>query len=134
MVALRLTDAGPPEVVWRSTRMGSVTPTPLAAGGKVYVIKDSGICVCAELRTGKELWTQRLPGAYSGSPVLADDKLFVVNEEGKTTVVQLGSSPERVSSNSLHDPMLATPAIAHGCLFFRSDRWLYCVGQSRQAK
>jgi hypothetical protein len=128
MVALRLTESGPPEVLWRSARLGSGTATPLAAGGRVYAVKENGILAAADLRTGKELWTLRLRGTYSASPVLADGKLYLVNEDGQTTVVRLGDKPERIATNALGGPMLATPAVARGCLFLRSDTSLYCVG------
>jgi outer membrane protein assembly factor BamB len=133
-VALRLADARSPEVSWRSARLATSTSTPLAAAGRLYVVKDNGILVAAELRTGKELWTQRLRGTFSASPVFADGKLYLVNEDGETAVVRAGSTAERIATNPLDGPMLATPAIACGCLFLRSDRWLYCVGRQTGAK
>jgi len=49
---------------------------------------------------------------------------------GDTAVVRTGDKPESIATNSLGDPMLATPAVAGGRLFLRSDRWLYCVRPS----
>jgi hypothetical protein len=129
MVALKLTDASPPEVAWRSARLGTITPTPLVADGRVYSLKDGGTIVCGDLKTGKEVWTQRLRGTFSASPILVDGKLYLINEDGETTVLRAGDKPERVVTNPLAGPMLATPAVGRGCLFMRTDEWLYRIGK-----
>jgi outer membrane protein assembly factor BamB len=133
MIALRLTDAGPPEVAWRSTRLGTGTPTPIFADGRVYTVKDGGTLVCGDVRKGKELWTERLKGTYSASPVLSGGLLFATNEDGETTVLRLGDKPERIATDPLAGPMLASPAVARGCLFLRTDQALYCVGRGDRA-
>ena len=64
-------------------------------------------------------------------PRVADGKLYAVNEEGTTFVVDLGASEDQkriLAENKLGDTFLATPAIAKGALFLRSDGWLYCIG------
>jgi outer membrane protein assembly factor BamB len=126
LLALRPTEGGPPEVVWKSPRLGSIAPTPLVADGRVYVLKGS-ILVCGSVANGKELWSERLKGSYSASPVLADGKLYLVNEDGVTTVVRPGAKPQVLAANDLRDPMLATPAVARGAIYLRSDKYLYCV-------
>jgi outer membrane protein assembly factor BamB len=131
MVALRPAAVGPPEVVWRSARLGCGTATPLTSLDMVYALKDSGILTCGDLKTGKLLWSERLRGSYSASPVMAGDRLYMVNEDGETTVMRAGGKPKRVATNPLNDAMLATPAVAGGSLFLRSDRWLYCVSGAR---
>jgi outer membrane protein assembly factor BamB len=134
MVALRPNAYGPPEVVWRSARLSTMTVTPLAAGDRVYAVKDSGVLTCGDLRTGKELATLRLRGSYSGSPVLAANKLYLTNEDGNIAVVDVEGDPKLIATNRLSDPMLSTPAIARDCLFLRSDKWLYCIGRPAAAK
>ncbi len=129
MIALRPSANGPPELVWRNARLGSGTATPLVFEGRVYTIKDGGILACGDLRTGKQVWSHRLHGTDSASPVMAGGKLFLVNEEGETTVLGASNPPERIAVNPLGDAMLATPAIARGCIFLRSDGRLYCVGR-----
>jgi outer membrane protein assembly factor BamB len=131
MLAVRPNHSGRPEVVWRSARINSGTPTAVTAAGKIYAIKDAGLLACGDLASGKQIWTLRLRGAFSASPVLAGDKLYAVNEDGDTTVVKLGGKPERVAINSLGETMLASPAIARGCIFLRSDAHLFCIGKSR---
>ena len=131
MVALRPKSNGPPNLVWRSARLSSGTATPLANAGRVYTVKDGGILVCGDLRSGKEVWSLRLHGTYSASPLMVGERLYLVNEDGETTVIRPSDPPERIAINNLGETMLATPAIARGCIFFRSDGHLRCVGQSK---
>ncbi len=126
LVALRPGASGPPEVVWKSPKYASASPTPLVAGDRLYALKGE-ILVCGRVANGRELWSQRLRGTYSASPVLADGKLYAANEDGVTTVIRLGDRPEVLASNPLDGPMLATPAIARGSLYLRSEKTLYCV-------
>jgi outer membrane protein assembly factor BamB len=129
LVALRPGASGPPAVVWKSPKYATVTPTPLAHGGRVYAVTGADILVCGDAARGKELWRLRLKGPFSASPVLVDGRLYLVNEAGVTTVVRLGGEPRVVATNDLKEPMLATPAVARGCLFLRSDRHLFCIGR-----
>ena len=50
------------------------------------------------------------------------------NEDGLTFVVELGDQPKILSENPVGEAILATPAIANGCIFLRSDKHLYCIG------
>ena len=94
----------------------------------IYQVNPPNILVCANAADGKVLWQQRLAdGTYWASPVAADGKIFAVNDAGTTTVMQVGDKPMILTRNALDDPILATPAIAGGCIFLRSDQHLYCV-------
>jgi hypothetical protein len=58
----------------------------------------------------------------------ADGKIYLVNNEGTTFVVQTGKEPKVLAKNELKDTILATPAIADGAIYLRSDKYLYCIG------
>ena len=53
-------------------------------------------------------------------------------EKGKTTVIQLGYEPKVLAVNVLNDTILATPAIAGGAIYLRSDGMLYCIGEKKE--
>jgi hypothetical protein len=100
---------------------------------KVYVINPPNILVCADAADGKVLWRQRLAeGTYWASPVAADGKVYAANDAGTTTVVRVGDRPRILARNDLGEALLATPALAGGCLFLRSDRYVYCVCGGRK--
>jgi len=75
------------------------------------------------------LWDERVKGpSLSASPVAGDGKIYVVSDNGATTVVEAGDKFKVLATNNLDDEIFATPAIADGCLFVRSDKFLYCIG------
>jgi outer membrane protein assembly factor BamB len=127
-----------PQVVWKSTRLQSTYASPLYHEGRVYGLTNIGVrAVDAQtglsVKAGKEgeEWFQRIPGPFAASPVLADGKLYVVNEQGTTTVLKLGATPEVIATNELGDTILATPTIANGSIYLRSDKKLYCIGAKK---
>jgi hypothetical protein len=56
----------------------------------------------------------------------------MVSEEGVTTVLQLGAKPTVLAVNALNEPMLATPALAGGAIFLRSNAHLYCIAKKKE--
>jgi len=58
-------------VVWKATRNVPNRPSPVLAGDLLFMLnQDGGIATCLEAKTGKEIWSERLPGTgnYSASP------------------------------------------------------------------
>ncbi len=69
-------------VAWSRTGRGSYMPTPLIYDGILYVLANNGLLDAYDLRTGDEVYRQRLPligSGYSASPVAADGKLYLSN-------------------------------------------------------
>lgn len=120
-----------PEVAWTSPRIRSSYATPLYHEGKIYSINSAGVLTCVQAADGKSVWQERLKGPFSASPVIADGKLYAVNEEGLTSVVALGPEPRVLGTNALGETMLATPALANGALYLRSDKHLYCIAEKK---
>jgi outer membrane protein assembly factor BamB len=133
VVALRLgTGKARPESVWQASRLRPNISSPLYYAKRVYALNPPNVLVCADAADGKLLWQERLAtGTYWSSPVAADGKIYAVSDAGTTTVVQAGDRPKLLAKNALDDPILASPAVAGGCLFMRSDRHVYCVGSGR---
>jgi outer membrane protein assembly factor BamB len=119
-------------VVWSRLRAGSYMPTPVAYRGYLYVLKNQGILVCHDVRTGEVKYEQRLPGATSGfsaSPVAADGRLYLPSEDGDVLVVKAGPVFELLGVNPMGQPLMATPAIAGGIMLVRGERDLVAVGR-----
>jgi outer membrane protein assembly factor BamB len=131
MVALKPGEAGEsPRLLWKSNKLrAGGYCTPLYYRGRVYALFSNGIMQCGDAKTGKIVWDLRLKGPISASPIAADGRIYVVNDAGLTQVVKLGDTGSIESTNSIGDEILATPAIANGAIFMRSDKHLYCVGK-----
>ena len=119
-------------VAWSWQRRGSYMPTPLVYGRYLYVLDNGGILDCYDLRTGREIYRQRIPHAgfgFSASPVAADGRIFLAGEDGDLFVVRAGRSFELVAVNAMGEPLMATPAMSDGTMYVRGAHHLFAVGQ-----
>ena len=96
------------------------------------MLKNQGILTCWDVKTGAQVYEQRLAGVKSGfsaSPVAADGKLYLPSEDGDVYVVKAGPTFELIATNAMGQPLMATPAIADGLLLVRGERDLFAVGR-----
>jgi outer membrane protein assembly factor BamB len=123
-------------VAWSKTRGGPYLPTPLVYGSYLYTCSNSGIVTCYDARSGKQIYRQRLGGSggYSASPVAADGKLYFTAEEGDVRVVRAGPRYALLAINKMGDTCMATPAIADGMIFVRTQHYLFGIGRRAPAK
>lgn len=132
LTALDLGVAGePPKPRWRSNQLRPGTPSPSVIGGRIFALNDGGVLTCGSAATGERLWQLRLKGPFSASPVAAGDFLYCANEKGLVQVVDT-TKPEGavVHELELGEPIIGTPSIANGAIYFRSDGHLWKVGKS----
>jgi outer membrane protein assembly factor BamB len=127
LVALQPGAAGqPPKQLWQSNRLRPGTASPIVVGDKIFVLSDGGILSCGGTTDGTRGWQLRLKGAFSASPVAAGQFLYCVNEKGLVQVVDTAKPEgEIVSELDLGETILATPSIARGAIYFRSDAHLW---------
>jgi outer membrane protein assembly factor BamB len=124
-------DGSKPEVVWEGPAITGGYPSPVYHRGQLYGLTNAAV-VCLSAADGKEVWRQRVEGPFAGSPVIADGRLYAVNQKGRAFVVDVsGEKPKLLARNDVEDTILATPAIANGGIYLRSDKWLYCVGAKK---
>jgi outer membrane protein assembly factor BamB len=122
--------------LWKGKGMADC-PTPTVYGGIVYSVRDDGVGTAFDVKTGKEVWKQRVvPGRTQASPVVADGMVFFLALDGKCTVVREGTDYQVVSKNSLPTgDYYATPAISEGMIFLRERSKLYAIsGKSAASK
>jgi len=122
-------DVTPTHVSWRLGRGAPLTPSPLVVGDEVYVVGDTGIATCLDVRTGERRWRERLWGNYSASPLFADGRIYFQSEEGLTTVIAAGTTFRELARNELDGRSLATPAVSVGSVFIRTDTHLYRIAE-----
>jgi outer membrane protein assembly factor BamB len=115
-------------------RKGSNVTSPVFHDGHLYWMHESlGIAYCAEAKTGKIVYEQRLDRADQvyAAAVLADGKIYYVTRSGPTFVVAARPTFEKLATNTLgvRGRFDSSPAIADGRLYLRTDRTLYCLGE-----
>lgn len=121
-------------IVWSRTGRGSYMPTPLVYNGVLYVLANNGLFDAYDLKTGNELYRQRLPtvgSGFSASPVAADGKIYLSNEDGEMLVIAAGEKFNHLATNSMGELLMATPALSDGVMYVRSAASLFAIGRKR---
>jgi outer membrane protein assembly factor BamB len=122
---------GTDAVAWTNDRGNSYTPSPVLHDNKLYFVSDNGLLNCFNAQTGVAYYRQqRLPKPYNfkASPVGANGKLYLPTEDGDVVVVKMGETYEVLATNNLADQsFIASPAVAGGSLYLRSQEALFCI-------
>jgi outer membrane protein assembly factor BamB len=121
-------------LVWRYRKSYSYLITPLVYQGVLYLVKNGGIVTTLDPRSGAVLKTGRAAEAiddYFASPVAADGKVFLLSHAGKMAVLKAAAQWEVLAVNDLAETAQATPAIADGRLYVRTQKSLYAFGAPR---
>jgi outer membrane protein assembly factor BamB len=121
------------EEVWKSAKFQTGYSSALFYDGRIYAANpSSGIVYCAEAKTGKVLWDERIKGmgkqTFSASPIAGNGKVYILSETGTLNVLKAGDETDVLGTSEIGEETLATPAIAGGAVFVRTDKSLLCIG------
>ena len=122
-----------PAKAWELRRDTPYVPCLLVKGDRLFWISDKGIATYAEAKTGKAVWTGRVftTSDVTASPVMVGDRVLMVSETGQVAVVKLGEKFEEPELVSLGEKakVYASPAVADGRVFIRTETHLFCFGK-----
>lgn len=117
--------------VWHHSKTKQRIGSGVIAGDHIYILNDPGVAECLDLRTGKAVWEERLKGPAKSdswsSMVLAGKRIYVGNQGGDTFVLEASPNFKPLATNSLHEPIFSSVAVADGNLFLRTHQALWCV-------
>ena len=116
-------------VPWRVPSGAPYISSVLYYDGLIYMTGDVGVLTVSDAKTGERVYQERLGGVYTASPIAGDGKVYLVSEDGETIVISAGRTPTVLARNKLNARQLASPAVAGGRLFIRSDDVMYAVGK-----
>ena len=115
-------------IAWKRQRSLPYVPTPIVYGDHIYLWLDNGIVICADPKTGEEIWNERVGrGDFSSSPVCIDGKIYCSSRTGEFTVIKASPKYELLGRSLLGESTHATPAISNGRMFLRGFEKLYCL-------
>jgi hypothetical protein len=117
--------------VWKAKAGANVT-SPTIHDGHLYWVSDrNGVAYCLRLEDGEVVYSKRFPSQPYASALVGDGKLYIVTRHGGTYVLAAGPEYEELAHNRLDDQSTfnASPIVANGKLFLRSDKFLYCIGK-----
>jgi outer membrane protein assembly factor BamB len=121
-------------IMWSRTGRGSYMPTPLIYKGILYVLGNNGTFDAYNLKTGDELYRQRLPlvgNGFSASPVAADGKIYLPNEDGEILVVSAGEKFAQLGTNKIGGQLKATPALSDCVMYVSTAPKIIAVGRKK---
>jgi outer membrane protein assembly factor BamB len=117
-------DATESNVAWTHGKGVPHSASVLVLGDELYFVSDAGIASCADAKTGKIHWSERLGGGFSASPFTAEGRVYFQNETGSTFVLKAGEKYEQLAKNDIGEPTLASIAVAEGTIYLRSENYL----------
>ena len=123
---------GKPGELWRIERDSPDVPSPLVVNGLVYLCRETGVLMCLDAKTGKNLYSQRThTERHRASPVYGDGKIYLTARDGVVTVIKAGPTYQVLATNRLEDHFTSSPAISNGRIYLRGFDMLYAIGSAK---
>ena len=125
-------------VKWTYRRGLPTVPSPVAYRGVLYMVKDGGIITSLNAKTGEKLQQGRAKGGgrFYASIVAGDGKVYLSSEPGIITVLSAAKAGGQrpvgwriISSHNFKEIIMATPVIADGRIYVRTEKALYCFAK-----
>lgn len=126
--------------VWEQRRRIPYVPTPIYYNGRLFLWNDQGIVSCVDPTSWKRLWVARVPGAdgrptvYTSSPICISGRLLCISERGDVALVAAADEFRLLGHAQLNERVIATPAVAHGRLYIRTEQHLLCISGGMLAR
>lgn len=121
-------DVSGTHVAWQVPTGAPYVSSLVQYQGRVYMANDVGVLTAIDAGSGQRVWQERTAGVFSASPVAADGKVYFVSETGETIVLST-TGPSIIARNDIGERALASPAIAGGRLFIRTDGHVFAIGK-----
>jgi len=120
-------------VAWQYQKGLPYVSSPLVYRGIVYLAKDGGILTTLDAESGQLQKTGRLPGAggYMASPVAGDGKVYMLGTNGNLNILEAGGKWTVLNTHDLAERSVASPVIADGRLYVRTEKAVYCYAASK---
>jgi hypothetical protein len=97
---------------------------------------DKGLVTCLEGSTGKVMYEGGrvpVPATFTASAIAYEDKILLSSEDGDAFVLRAGPKHEILRTNSIGEPIFASPAISQGRIYIRGEKNLYCIAKAQAA-
>src|SRR4029079_9991877 len=121
-------------ILWQYDKGTAYVPSSLLYGDYLYLLSDPRTSKCRGAKTGKIIYEGGripIPATFTASPVAFDGKILLTSEDGDTFVIKAGPKHEVIATNSIAEPVYASPAISDGMIFLRGERNLYCIDDNK---
>jgi outer membrane protein assembly factor BamB len=117
-----------PKVAYEVTQAVPMVPTPLVKDGRLFLWTDDGIVTCLQAASGEVIWRERVGGSFYGSPVWVSGRLYCIAKNGDVVVLAAADKFQLLSRVPLGELSYATPAVAGGVIYLRTQSHLFSLG------
>lgn len=124
-------------LIWQVIRKGHRdVSSQILANNLIFAADKDGVFTCHDPANGTMLFAKRVNAGRSlASPIMVRGKLLYLLGTGTTVVMEPDRTFKEVGRNQLGEgnelDFEASPAVAHGRLFLRSQTHLYCIGEKK---
>jgi outer membrane protein assembly factor BamB len=119
------------KVLWRYAKGTPYVPSPVLVGDRLWFTeRNEAFLTTLDVKTGQaKIDRERLTGVsnFYASPVAAADRVYFVDRQGTTLVLKQGDKLEILATNTLGEPVDASPVLVGKSLFLRGEKNLYCI-------
>jgi outer membrane protein assembly factor BamB len=121
-------------VEWRNDMASMSDASSPVCDGKLFVqaAGSSMVVNCLDAGTGEEHWEQGFDSDFRASPALVGGRVYLTGDDGKTTVIKLSATYERLSEGTVGERVEATPAFHDSQIIIRGEKHLFCIGRKAQ--
>ena len=121
---------------WDYRKGQGYVPSPIFHRGVLYLVSDGGILTALDGEAGGVIYEggrMPLPSRFFSSPVVAGERIYLTSEDGDTHVIRPGPQFEVLATNSLDEPVMASPAVVDGTIYLRGAEHLYAIAEPETA-
>jgi outer membrane protein assembly factor BamB len=99
-------------------------------------VSDGGILTCLNVDTGEVVYEGGrvpVPSSIRASLVAFEDKLLVTSDNGTTFVIRAGPKFEVLATNTVDEPVWASPALSRGTIYIRGAEHLFAIAPNSRS-
>lgn len=117
------------QLVYDVTKNVPLVPSFIVKDDLLFLWTDSGVVTCLDAATGEVHWRERIGGEFYSSPVWIEGRLYGISKRGEVVVLAASEEFKELARVELGEKTFATPAIANGVLYLRTQRRLFSLGK-----
>ncbi len=117
-------------IAWEYNKGTAYVASPILVGDYFYLLSDAGIITCLDAKTGALVYEGGrvpVPATFRASPVAFGDRILITSDDGDTFVIQAGPEHKVLRTNSVDEPVWASPALAGRTVYIRGERHLFAI-------
>ena len=86
---------------WHCKRATSSFGSPVACGKMAYFVNRSGVLFAVDLKTGEEVYNQRLPASIWATPIRVGNSLLFACKNGTIQVIAMGPTYQKLAQHEV---------------------------------